>query len=304
MLIVNWPNATKRSFGDEVLQAEHNLHQSDLFADDGLAQLLEIYPREHLDIWTFGEFREGCQPAIRGRAPKLSGKDILEAVKRGDIWLNLRRISHEIIELRPLADRVFQSLESATRTRVQDTAMNLLISSPNMHVHYHLDISMVALLQVRGRKQIWLYPRTDDFAMPEYVEAMVHKTREEDLPYQNAFDREAVVYELEPGMGLSWPQLSPHRIQNADCLNVSISCEFQTRKSAIRADAIYTNAFLRQNMNFTPDLPGRIGPRTVAKAVFGKAYKRLHPDGPNVATTPVTFELDVSKEKCVKPLWV
>lgn len=302
-MTVYWPDNAKQAFGTEILRADHPFDESNLFSDDGLAHLLDRYPRQSLDIWTFGENREGENPALRGRAPRMSGKDIVDAVKNGRVWLNLRRANLELPELKPIADDIFGSLETATGRRTLKQDMGLLISSPRVHVHYHLDIPMVALFQLRGRKRLWLYPTDPEFAPPEYIEQIVHMTREEDLPYRNAFDDRARVFDLKPGMGLTWPQLAPHRVQNENCVNVSLSCEYMTTASLINANAIYTNAFLRQNLRLSPKAKNGVGPATLGKAAFARVHKRMQPQAPKTAPTPVTFELDTSVENCVKLLW-
>lgn len=301
---VTWPDNSKQAFGREILHARHSFSESDLFTDDGLAHLLDIYPRQSLDIWTFGENREGENPALRGRAPRMSGAEILTAVKNGHVWLNLRRVNLELEDMKPISDEIFGSLEDAASVRTGKRDMGLLISSPNVHVHYHLDIPMVALFQMRGQKRLWLYPTDKAYAPPEFIEQIVHMKREEDLPYQNTFDDEARVFDLTPGMGLTWPQLAPHRVQNASCMNVSLSCEYMTMKSLINANAIYTNGLMRKSMNLSPSAHNGMGPATLGKAAFARLHKGFSRRGPKLAPTPVTFELDTSVENCVKPLWI
>lgn len=300
---VHWPDHSKRAFGHEILQASHSIDESNVFNDDGLAHLLDAYPRQSLDIWTFSSNREGEHPAMRGRAPKMSGKDILESVKNGRIWLNLRRASDELGELQPIADEIFDSVEEASGRRITKRDMGLLISSPNVHVQYHLDIPMVSLFQLRGQKRIWIYPTEETYAPPSYIEDIVHMTREEDLPYKHAFDKGARVFDLTPGKAITWPQLSPHRIQNANCVNVSLSCEFMTMKALVNANAIYTNSFLRKNLRLSPKAVNDLNPATLGKAAFARVHKAVTRRGPRTAPTPVSFELDMKSETCVRLLY-
>ncbi|MEO1553304.1 MAG: hypothetical protein AAFR82_05170 [Pseudomonadota bacterium] len=302
-MFVDWPDHSEWGFGKETLFAEHNISQSNLFSDDGLAHLLDAYPRENLDIWAFTEQCEGQSPTLRGRAPKMSGQDIVEAVKNGKIWLNLRRAGDELFDLKHISETIFDSLEAATRRKTMKQDMGLLISSPNVEVNYHLDIPLVALFQLRGEKRIWLYPRSEDLAPSSYIEDIVHMTREEELPYRAAFDDLADMHDLTPGMGLTWPQWAPHRVRNADCVNVSLSCEFMTWNALVNANAAYTSGLMRQSLNIAPKLSGELGPLTVAKAAFAQIHKTLSGRGPRLSPTPVTFELDVTRENCVKPLW-
>ncbi len=300
---VYWPDNAKTAFGTEILRADHPFDQSDLFTDDGLAHLLDHYPRHLLEIWSFGSDQAGKSPALKGRAPRLPGKDIVDAVKHGDVWLNLQRSNLELPDLKPIADEIYGSLEDTSGRRSRQRDMNLLISSPNVEVSYHIDVPMVALFQVRGHKRLWVYPRDRKFAPPEHVEQLIHMNRDSDLPYRDAFDEEARVFELKPGMGLTWPQLAPHRIRNANCLNVSLSCEFMTLESWVNTNAIYTNAFLRQNLKISPPALNGIGPVSLSKAAFASLHKALQSQDRERASTPITFELDASVENCVKPLW-
>ena len=302
-MTVYWPDNAKQTFGTEILRADHPFGQSDLFSDDGLAHLLDHYPRSSLDIWTFGKTKGTKTPALRGRAPHMSGHEIVDAVKSGHIWLNLRRANDELDALKPIADEIFGSLESATERRARKRDVSLLISSPGVDVNYHLDLPVVALFQLRGRKRLWVYPKGAEFAPPEHIEQIVHMTREEELPYQRSFDKHARLFDLKPGMALTWPQLAPHRVQNGNCLNVSLSCEFMTLRSEINIDATYTNALLRQSLRLSPASSDGIGPASIGKAAFARLHKRMNRGGPRPGSTPVTFELDASVENCVKPLW-
>ena len=302
-MYVNWPSHSETGFGNDVLLAQHNVSSSDLFEDDGLAHLLDVYPRESLDIWTFGQEREGLNSSLRGRAPKLSGKQILEAVKRGHIWLNMRRANIDVPDLGPIADTIYDTLQDASGRKIRKRDLSVLISSPNVQFHYHSDIPLVALLQMRGEKTLWMYPRTETLAPSDFIEDIVHMRREEELPYRKAYDDEATAYKLRPGMGLTWPQFMPHRVQNADCMNVSLSCEYQTLGSFVQANAAYTNGLIRGATPLAPAVNDNVGPVSVAKAAFARAHKAVARKGPRTSPTPITFELDPAQENCVRQLY-
>ena len=302
-MYVNWPDHSEAGFGRDVLLAQHDLSVSDVFTDDGLAHLLDVYPRQSLDIWTFGQESEGLNSSLRGRAPRLDGKGILEAVKRGQIWLNMRRANIDVPELAPIANVIFDTLQDASGRKIRKRDLSVLISSPNVQVHYHLDIPLVALLQMRGEKTLWTYPREEMLAPSDFIEDIVHMKREEELPYRKAFDQKATQFKLKPGMGLTWPQFMPHRVQNANCMNVSLSCEYQTMSSFVQANAMYTNGLIRGATPLTPALNDRVGPVSLAKAAFARAHKAMVRKGPRTSPTRVTFELDPTRENCIRQLY-
>ena len=105
-------------------------------------------------------------------------------------------------------------------------------------------------------------------------------------------------------MGLTWPQFMPHRVQNANCMNVSLSCEYQTLGSFVHANAIYTNKLLRKATPLKPHVGHQIGPVDVAKAAFARAHKIATRKGARTSPTPVTFELDTRSENCVRELYL
>jgi hypothetical protein len=302
-MLVNWTPQNETRFGKDVMLAEHDATSNDLFLDDGLAHILDIYPRENLDIWTFGEEGEGVNTSLRGRAPDMSGAEIVDAVKNGHIWLNMRRANFDVPDLKPIADSIYDSLEDASDRKMRKRDMSVLISSPNVKVHYHLDIPLVALFQMRGQKRLWMYPKSEALAPSEFIEDIVHMSREEELPYRKAFDDAATAYNLVPGMGITWPQFMPHRVENADCMNVSLSCEYQTVGSFLQANAIYTNKLLRKTTPLRPVVANSVGPGVVAKAAFARAHKAMARTGPRKSPTPITFELDAASASYIRPIY-
>ena len=117
--------------------------------------------------------------------------------------------------------------------------LGLLISSPKAQVLYHFDSPLVMLWQLRGRKRVWVYPPEAPYLQREQVEALVTGRSTEQIPYDPAWDRAAQVFELEPGMMVSWPQNAPHRVENGDMLNLSLSIEFMTPEALLHANVAY-----------------------------------------------------------------
>ncbi|MDJ0920379.1 MAG: hypothetical protein QNI84_04580 [Henriciella sp.] len=301
-MTVTWPQNAKLRFGKHILEATHDLGSLPVFSDDGLAALLDAYPRESLGVWTFGTHGEGEAPAIRGRADDLSGAEIMDAVRRGQIWLNLREANLKLPKLQPIASEIFGSLEAAAFRKLRKQDMGLLISSPHVHVHYHLDIPLVALLQLRGEKRIWLYPAEESFAPSSMIEDMVHMRKEEGLHFEAQFDEHAAVVDLKPGMGLTWPQMAPHRVQNADCVNVSLSCEYMTVGALIEANAIYTDRFTRTHFRQSPERAATPLPVKAGKAALARAIKAVHRTARPTSPTAITFEVDPLQQNCIRLL--
>ena len=70
------------------------------------------------------------------------------------------------------------------------------------------------LIQISGRKRVYVYPNTPPFLKPQDLEDIALLNREVDLPYAPWYDAHAQVFDLEPGQMLSWPLNAPHRVEN------------------------------------------------------------------------------------------
>lgn len=299
---LDWPEDFARRFGREVIAARHDVAQMALFSDAGLVDLLDTYPREKLGVWSFGAHREGLAEALRGRAGGLSGQELLDTVKRGHIWLNLRAANRELPSYDALCDAMFDAMSAAAGRRILKRDMGVLISSPNMRVHYHLDIPLVTLLQLRGEKRVWLYPARMPYALDKQIERVALREQDEEIDFRAAYDYAATVIDLKPGDAITWPQMAPHRIQNGDMINVSLSCEFMTLGGLIRANEAYANGVLRQRFGLRPRRSRAHGPRMLAKAGLARVFKAMYGHHPRADVSPVRFEIDPAAPGCIRRL--
>jgi hypothetical protein len=127
--------------------------------------------------------------------------------------------------------------------------MSILISSPKVQVYYHADVPGQTLWQVRGTKRVYVYPNTAPFLPQPGIERIVlGEAHEVSLDYQPWFDSHAQVIDLEPGRMLHWPLNCPHRIVNADCLNVSFTTEHMTDELRNAYAVNYANGILRRTL--------------------------------------------------------
>jgi hypothetical protein len=60
------------------------------------------------------------------------------------------------------------------------------------------------LIQLVGRKRVYVYPNTPPFITPHQLEDIAIFSYELDLPYQSWFDDHAKVFDIGPGEMLSW----------------------------------------------------------------------------------------------------
>ena len=301
-ILTNWNEETASAFTKRPILTEHNLHTREMFSDDGLADLLDRYPREAFNLYTMDNSASGAKESFKRGVPgDLSGDEILEAVKRGRLWVNLRRANDHCELYETLCEEMFGEIDARTpgmKTFKRD--VGVLISSPNARVFYHLDIPLVTLWQIKGEKTMYVYPTGAPYARDEQVEGVVLGETEEEIDYEPAFDAGAEVYTLTPGKMASWPQTAPHRIDNGNCLNVSLSCEFLTLPALVHANALYTNGVLRRRYGKAPTIASDNGARKYAKAVYARAHKLVGSRSSFETIVEPSFEIDLNAENSVR----
>ncbi|HEX7788737.1 MAG TPA: hypothetical protein VF653_21145, partial [Methylomirabilota bacterium] len=277
--LIDLPAGERDEFSFRPLVSKHRIHELNLVGDDELIALLDAYPRERLQAFTMGTDRCHRDDWHYVDASAASGKEIFTAVIRGRLWLNLLRVD--------LVDRRYGDVIRQITADLQDQCKRLgllsinfgtlLISSPNAMVYYHFDANHQALWHLRGSKRIWLYPACDErFASREIMEEIFTGTYDydEEIPYEPEFDQHAVVYQLEPGDVVSWPQNAPHRIENLDTLNVSLSTGFVT-EAADRRHLIYSaNHLLRRRFGLPTVSTREAGLAASAKCLAYRMFRR------------------------------
>jgi hypothetical protein len=237
----------REEFGRRPLVATHTLHESELFSDPALIDLLDHFPRQCLYAMSMGTDLTRPEENRLALNDGVSGADLLRAVTNGRLWLNITRVDRADRRFRLLIDEIHAQLAAQMPGfRPVGTQGTLLISSPRALVYYHVDGPASILWHIRGRKRIWVYPALDTrYAARAAVEDICAGARHEYLPFDSTYDEGAISYELEAGQWTAWPQNAPHRVTNGDSVNVSLSTEYFTRESRRRARVYAANRFFR-----------------------------------------------------------
>jgi hypothetical protein len=183
-----------------------------------------------------------------GTVRGLTGAQVLRAVHGGRLWLNIKRLDRNAPAYAAVLHDVYAQLAAALCCPVPTwQSATLLVSSPTACVYYHADSIPNVLWQLRGEKQLLLYPGDDArFAPVEHIERICSGQSEERLPYAADFERAATVFDLVPGTALMWPQNSPHRVTNRRGMNVSLSTEHVTPEARARVNYHRGGRILRQ----------------------------------------------------------
>ena len=263
----------------------HGLNAQGFAEDAWLAALLDRCPADLFDINLYDYDAEGQVSLRTGARGRLSGAELLEAIKAGRLWVNIRNAQAAAPDLWDAAMGEFARIQTAyPGMKAVTNAGQLILSSPRARVPYHFDPAGVVLFHLRGRKRVFVYPG-DEAHLPERcMEQVVARQTTEELPYVRAFEGDATVIDLEPGQALTWPLYAPHRVENLDRFCVSLSMDFQTWPSRWRNGALYTNAVLRSrgarprqtDTMQTPELAARWAASLALKRVGGLKSRIAH----------------------------
>ncbi len=293
-IFTNWTPQTTANWAKAPLRLSHRLAEHPLYSMDALAELIEGYPRQHYALVEMGPQGSNRRLWREGDIGQLSGHEVIEAIKRGRMWLNLRNVGQVDKRYRDVLDQIFEEV----RARVPgydtyDRTCGILISSPKAQVYYHIDLPGQSLWQLHGKKRVYLYPAEAPFLTGEQLERVALYEVEVDVPYEPSYDEKALQFEIGPGEMLHWPLNAPHRVENLDCLNVSMTTEYWTE--TIRRSQIINmaNGILRDKMGLTPKSRKMTGPVFFAKAALQSGVKRAGLlKRARKARRPIEFVLD------------
>jgi len=300
-----WPAHLKEVWGTQPVVTRHTLHRSPLMTMDALAALIDAYPRSHYSLIQMGAQGEAQRRLWReGDIAGMKGADVIEWIAAGRMWLNMRRVDEvdgrygEL--LRAAYDEMARNVPSEAMTNV---SMGILISSPGAQVYYHCDLPGQALWQVHGKKKILIYPNTEPFLLPRSLEEIAVFGVEVDLPYEAWFDNFALSFDLEAGDMAHWPLNAPHRVENYDVLNVSITSEHWSRTIARKHHVNMANGLLRHRHGWTPRSRKIGGPGYFAKAALQKlAHRSAWLAKQRAGKRPIEFTLDPGSRGGVLPV--
>ncbi len=272
-IFTDWTDQHTALWGHQPLRLQHRLHTMPLFSRESLAQLIDTYPRDQYSLIHMGArgdrrfWREGDTGGLPGEA-------VIDAISKGRMWLNLRNVLKVDKRFADVADAVFAEMAQrlpgfSTRHR----SAGILISSPGAQVYYHADLPGQHLWQLIGRKRVYVYPNSPPFLTERQLEDIALFEIEVDLPYEPWYDEHARVLELEPGQMLSWPLNAPHRVENLDCLNVSMTVSFTNEEIHRLQNLNLANGLLRHRLGIAPKSRSISGPSYWSKAVLQKALR-------------------------------
>jgi hypothetical protein len=251
----------------------HALGAHPLLELESLAALAESLPAKSV------EFNSGNQPIGISGKPDATGLTIGETIRNiasTDSWAALKNIEQAPPYAALLAD-LLGELESVIvpRTgRMMKTQGFIFVSSPNAVTPYHFDPEHNILLQLRGTKEMTVFPPGNAAFAPDHVHEAYHTGGGRELTWDDAFAANGTPFTLTPGEALSVPVMAPHFVRNGPAPSISLSITWRSEWSFAEADARACNKLLRR-WGLNPKQPGRWPASNTAKAFAWRALRRI-----------------------------
>lgn len=303
-IVSGWTDHNVAEFSAVPLQLNHRLDRHPLFSQEALIQLLENVDRGDYQLNTMDVTKHDSASRREGEIGDLSGGQVLEAVKSGRIWILLMHPQKLDARYRHLLHQIYGEFSrKIPRFKPYLLNMAILISSPNVQVYYHCDIPGQMLWQIGGTKRIYIYPNQEPFLDRAYLERVaLGEAHECGLPYDQSFDRHAVVYDLQPGQMLHWPLNAPHRIVNGNCVNVSFATEHFTKELRRHYYVNCANGVLRKRQGWTQLSQKTTGLTYWAKLGVAAAHKLTGSQKKSKRIPKIEFAVDPTAPYGVRPL--
>lgn len=292
-IFTNWGPEHTKAWGNAPLRLRHRLHQHPLYQMEALAELIERYPRQQYALVHMGAQKER-RLWREGEIGSMSGQQVIEAIARGRMWLNLRNVGEVDKRYKEILDQIFEEVAAnVPGYHTYARTCGILISSPRAQVYYHIDLPGQSLWQIHGEKRVFLYPDKAPFLTPEQLEHITLYEVEVDVPFEPWYDAHAQVFEIGGGEMLHWPLNAPHRVENLDCLSVSMTTEYWTEAIRRRQMLNMGNGILRDKLGLHPRSVATSGPAFWAKAALQASVRRSGLlKRARKARRPVEFRLD------------
>ena len=264
----------------------HRLTEHALLQPD---ELVELGKRLEVD----GRVRTHSSDAQAGTpfntAPRLhpnrkSAAETLQQIKNAKAWMSLLNVQTDAV-YRRLVDDVLDELKQGTDPVDPGMCYRggwIFVTSPNTVTPFHYDKEHNFILQVRGRKTLYVWDHRDLVAASEESRDRFHARHERDLlVWRDELRERARRFDLEPGQGAYMPSTSPHMVENGDNASITISFTYYTdatrRDSLLHAahDHLRTLGLRPSPVGSRPALDDLVHRSYRAAAAFKSAAKRI-----------------------------
>ena len=272
-----FPNSARDIFVDcypeTCVKLTHRLDQHELLTLGALAALSERLPASSVE-YNAGDLPIGIA-SDDVPANGLSIGDTIRGIEQANSWAVLKNVEQDA-RYRALLGDLLEELEpairAATGAMLKPQAF-VFVSSPGAVTPFHFDPEHNILLQLRGTKEMTVFPAGDERFAPAQAHERYHLGGSRNLPWDDGFLAHGVPHRLTPGDALHVPVMAPHFVRNGAKPSVSLSITWRSDWSYAEADARALNRLMRR-AGLRPRPPERHPAGNRAKSIAWRALRR------------------------------
>lgn len=203
---------------------------------------------------------------------KRSAAETLQHIGDAKAWMSLLNVQTDA-QYKGLVDEVLDELRPGVERRDSGMCYRggwIFVTSPNTVTPFHFDKEHNFIMQVSGRKRLYVWDHRDQVAASEAARDRFHASHDRDLlVWSDDLRARARVFDLEPGQGAYMPSSSPHMVENGD--NASITVSFTYYTDSTRRDSLLHRAHERLR-GIGIELPP-VGAQPIADALLLAAFR-------------------------------
>jgi Cupin-like domain len=224
----------------------HGLAGHGLFDLERVLALARTLPAEEIE-YNAGDLAVNQDAALTPRNG-LSVDETIRRIRECKSWMVLKHVERDADYLR-LLNECLDQVRDTNRSLVGDMRQRegfVFLSSPGSVTPYHMDPEHNFLLQIRGKKTVYIWDPADRTVLPEAViERFYGGDPHRNMQFEQAWQERAMRFDLEPGDALYFPPTAPHWVQNGGEVSVSFSITFRSEAGDRRQRVYWVNHRLR-----------------------------------------------------------
>jgi Cupin-like domain len=251
----------------------HRLGDHPALSIEALAAAAALLPSEQVEV-RIGNAEPGGD-FVHADRHRASATEIIAAIGNHRCWVmlaNPQALPDYAALHAELVAALTPVIATVTGAMVQPQ-MFIFISSPGTHTPLHLDSEYNILFQITGSKIFSMLPSDDGWITAQAHEAY-HRNGDNMLRWDGAIAEAATAHIMHPGDALYVPYKSPHWVDVADAVSVSLSFTWKSAWSCAQEDAWRMNARLR-SIGLDPAPPAHWPRQSPVKTLSERALRRI-----------------------------
>jgi len=179
-----------------------------------------------------------------------SAAETLEHIQEAKAWLSLLNVQTDST-YRQLIDEVMDGIRPFVEAKDPNMSYRggwIFVSSPKTITPFHFDKEHNFILQIRGRKTVYVWEPDDYLVVSQRALDRFHARHERDLiAWKEEFRARAHRFEFGPGDGAYMPATAPHLVEVGEEPSVTMSFTYYTDSTRRRSTLHYARGRLAEH---------------------------------------------------------